>query len=60
MWAILQDKVIEREAFTEERLVEMLEEEWWALAQSTINKLYDTIPGRMEKVVGAEGGRFRS
>ena len=60
VWAILQDRVIEREAFTEEKLVKVLEEEWWALPQDTIRKLYDDIPRRMTGVIQAKGGRVRN
>ena len=39
IWAVLQDKVIEREAFTEEKLAQVIEVEWWNLDQQIINNL---------------------
>ena len=60
VWAILQDKAIEREAFTAEKLSKVLEEEWWALPQDTIRKLYHGIGRRMAGVVENQGGRVRS
>ena len=58
VWAVLQDKVIERLAFTEEELCEVLLEEWWALDQQRIQKLHDQIPFRMQACKAANGGRF--
>ena len=59
VWAILQDKVIEKEAFTEEELKKVMEDEWWALDQNVIRKLYDRIPERMRLVTENGGGRFK-
>jgi transposase len=59
LWAILQDKVVEEEAWTQEQLIKCVEKWWWEIPQSTIQKLYDSMPRRLCKCIGAEGGRFR-
>ena len=59
VWAILQDRVVAREAFDEDKLGQVLEEEWWALEQSVIQKPFDRIGERMALVVKNMGGRFR-
>lgn len=58
VWAILQDKVIERLAFSEDELCKVLEEEWWGLDQEIIQKLYHQIPRRIAACKAANGGRF--
>ena len=52
--------MIEREAFTEEKLAKVPEGEWWALPQDTIRKLYHDIGRRMAGVVQNHGGRVRA
>jgi hypothetical protein len=59
LWAILQDKVVEEEAWTQEELIACVEKWWWQIPQSTIQKLYDSMSTRLGKCIGAEGGRFR-
>ena len=59
VWAILQDRVVAREAFDKDKLGQVLEEEWWALEQSVIQKLFDRIGERMTLVGKNKGGRFR-
>jgi transposase len=59
LWAILQDKVVEEEAWTQEKLIACVEKWWWKIDQSTIQKLFDSMPTRLGKCIGAEGGRFR-
>lgn len=59
LWAILQDKVVEERAYTQEKLIKVVEEWWWKIPQSTIQKLYDSMPTRLGKCIGANGGRFR-
>lgn len=59
LWSILQDRVIEQRAYTYEKLVDVVTTVWWELEQSTIRKLYDSMPTRCQKCVNAEGGRFR-
>ena len=59
VWAIMADRVVERECYTEAALVKALEEEWWAISQETIQKLYKRIPERMKLVAENDGGRFR-
>ena len=59
VWAILADRVVEREAWKEEDLCKVINEEWWALEQDVIRKLYHRIGERMQLVIGNEGGRFR-
>ena len=51
--------MVENEASTEATLVEVLNEEWWALEQDIIRKLYDRIPDRINLMVENDGGRFR-
>ena len=58
LWAVLQDKVIEELAFTEEKLSECIERHWWAIPQSIIQDLYDDIPRRMKAVIETKGGRI--
>jgi hypothetical protein len=55
----MADRVVERECYTEAALVKALEEEWWAISQETIQKLYKRIPERMQLVADNDGGRFR-
>ena len=59
VWAILQDRAVAREAFDEDKLGQVLQEEWWALEQSVIQKLFDRIGERMTLVGKNKGGRFR-
>ena len=59
LWAILQDRVIEKRAYSYDRLVEVVLDEWWRLEQDTIRKLYDTMTVRCQKCVHADGGRFK-
>ena len=59
LWAIIQDKVIEEKAYTQEALIEVVEKWWWKIPQTTIMKLYDSMPVRLGKCIGANGGRFR-
>lgn len=58
IWAVLQDKVIEREAFTEEKLAQVIEEEWWNLDQQIIKDLYDKQKDKMKLVIKHNGGRI--
>ena len=58
IWSILQDKVIEREAFTEEKLIEVIIEEWWALDQQIIRDLYDDMHRKCVDVLNNDGGRI--
>lgn len=59
LWAILQDRVIEPRAYSEEDLTRVVVEEWWNIDQSVIRKLHDRIPARLQKCVNANDGRFR-
>ena len=59
VWAIIADRVVVREAFDEAKLAEVIDEEWWALDQDVIQKLYDRIGERMEHVESNDGGRFK-
>ena len=58
IWAVLQDKVIEREAFTEEKLAQVIEEEWWKLDQGIIRDLYFRQEEKMNLVIKFNGGRI--
>ena len=58
LWSILQDRVIERRAWTEEELCKVVSEEWWKIPQSTIQKLYHGIPERLRRMTANGGGRF--
>ena len=58
LWAILQDRVVQRLAYSEEELIKVVEEEWWAIPQSTIKALYDGMDGRVARCRAADGGRF--
>ena len=58
LWAILQDRVVERGAYTEDELCEVISDEWWKIPQDTIRKLYDGIPERIAWMVANGGGRF--
>ena len=59
LWSILQDRVIEKQAYTYDSLVKTVVDEWWNIDQKLIQKLYDGIPTRLKKCVMAEGDRFR-
>jgi hypothetical protein len=59
LWAILQDRVIERRAYSEADLTRVVVEEWWNIDQDVIRKLYDGIPVRLQKCVNSDGGRFK-
>jgi arginine repressor len=59
LWAILQNIVVEEQAWTQEKLIQVVDREWWKIPQSTIQKLFDSMPNRLSKCIGAEGGRFR-
>ena len=58
LWAILQDKVIEKQAFTEEKMCEIVSEEWWKIPQSTIKKLCGCMPARLAKMQAKTGRHF--
>ena len=58
IWAVLQDKVIEREACTEEKLAQVIEEEWWNLDRQIIKDLYDKQKDKMKLVIKHNGGRI--
>ena len=58
LWAILQDKVVERQPQNQAELCEVLQEEWWAIDQSTIQKLFDGMEERIRRCNSVEGGRF--
>ena len=59
LWAILQDRVIERRAYSYDELVNVITDEWWAIPQDVIRNLYHSIPTRIQKCLNADGGRFR-
>jgi hypothetical protein len=59
LWAILQDKVIEERAYTQAALIKCVEHWWWEIPQEVIQHLYESMPTRIGKCLGAEGGRFR-
>ena len=56
--AILEDKVVERQPQTQDELCEVLQEEWWNIEQSTIQKLYDGVEERIRRCKAAAGDRF--
>jgi hypothetical protein len=58
VWAVLQDKVVEDLAFTEEKLSKCIEDAWWGLDQSIIQNLYHDIDRRIEDVIDRDGGRI--
>ena len=55
----MQDRVIERRAFTEQELKVAMLDIWWEFDQGTIQKLYDEIPRRVAACREAGGGRFQ-
>lgn len=59
LWSILQDRVIEKRAYNYDDLVKVVVDTWWELEQSTVRKLYDSMPTRIQKCINAEGGRFK-
>lgn len=59
LWSILQDRVIEKRAYSYEKLVEVVTDEWWNIDQDVIRNLYTSIPTRLQKCVHADGKRFR-
>jgi hypothetical protein len=58
LWAIISNRVVERGVQTCEELKDVIDQEWWAIPQSTIQKLYDSLPERLEQCIKNEGGRF--
>lgn len=58
MWAIMSNRVVQRGVETRKELKDAIDEEWWAIPQSTIQKLYDSLPKRLEQCIKSEGGRF--
>ena len=58
LWNVLQDKIVERMARTEEDLRNIIEEEWWAIPQDLIRRLIDSMPGRIDRCRAAQGGLF--
>jgi hypothetical protein len=59
LWAILQDRVIEQKAYSYDKLVECVTQEWWNISQTVIQNLYNSIPTRLQKCINADGKRFR-
>ena len=59
VWAILKDKVYEKQPKNETELAEVIEEAWWAIPQSFICRLIDSMPERIRRVKNANGGRFK-
>eukprot|EP00658_Telonema_sp_P-2_P071069 TRINITY_DN60393_c0_g1_i1.p1 TRINITY_DN60393_c0_g1~~TRINITY_DN60393_c0_g1_i1.p1 ORF type:complete len:371 (-),score=36.65 TRINITY_DN60393_c0_g1_i1:26-1138(-) len=59
LWAIIQDKVIEEQALDLQSLIKCVEKWWWAIPQTTIQKLYDSMPSRLARCIGANGAHFR-
>ena len=43
---------------TEEGLKAALEEAWEAIPSKTLRNIFDSMPGRMQMVVEAEGGKI--
>jgi hypothetical protein len=58
VWNMLQDKVIEHVAWTEDKLCEVIEEEWWKIPQSVIQDLYSKQADKMKLVLDRKGGRI--
>ena len=58
IWAMLQDRVVEDLAFTEDKLVESVERAWWAIPQDQIQRLYNDIPRRIEALIDNDGGHI--
>lgn len=59
LWAILNNKVIEKLPYSRDDLKEVLKQEWWAIDQQVIRNLYNGMPNRVEQCIAKEGGRFR-
>jgi hypothetical protein len=59
LWAILQNKTVEEMVNDVDSLIKCVTKWWWKIPQSTIQKLYDEMPNRIAKCIGAKGGRFR-
>ena len=60
LWAILQDRVIERRAYSYDALVKVVVEEWWKISQQTIRNLFDSMPKRLDSCIRVQGGRWKS
>lgn len=58
LWAILQNKVVERLPQSRDDLKKVVEDEWWAIDQQVIRNLYSGMQHRVEKCIAKEGGRF--
>ena len=59
LWAILKDRVTERQPKNEDELCKVLEEEWWAIPQSFIQRLIDTMDERVKRCLNMNGNRFK-
>ena len=58
VWAWMQDRVIEKMPNTESEMIDYIEEAWWDIPQSSIQKLFDEMEQRCAKCSANNGGRF--
>ena len=58
LWAILSNRVVERDPQTLEEMKKVLVDEWWKIPQATIRALISSMSKRVERCIVAKGGRF--